>query len=243
MASWKYKRGKVIAFTSDANGRWSSPWLKWSKFPKYWGEIIDAIKDRSGKRGEDIDFDLRYRVNRGAVLLDLAIFDDKLRAQASPKISARVLEPGGEPKNLVFRPIKKGRFEAVIDNGRPGDYMLEVSYGELKLPTLALTIGGEAFGEAPGRGLNISSLEEIAYLSGGVINPVEEQIRGRTRTSEKVEPLFVPLVLLAFFLVLLDVYLRETGAGWRLQIPRAGIKEAREAARPMGTYHAKRKTG
>ena len=243
LASWKYKKGKVIAFTSDANGRWSLPWLKWAKFPNFWADMIDAIKDRSGKRGNDVDFDLRYRVNRGAVLLDLAIFDDKLRAQSSPKISARILEPGGEPKDVVFRPIKKGRFEAIIDNGRPGDYRIDISYGDLKLPTLALTLGGEAFGETPGRGLNMSSLEEIAYLSGGLINPATTQVQGKKRTAEKVEHLFPPLVLLALLLVLLDVYTRETNTLPFLKRPSHPLSLQNEQTKPQGTYEPTRKAG
>ncbi len=215
LASWDYKRGRVIAFTSDANGRWSLPWLRWAKFPTFWSQIIKSIKDRSAERGNDIDFDLRYRVNRGAVLLDLAMFDSSLQGKASPSVSAVAVEPGGETKKLLFRQIKKGRYEAVLDNARPGDYRLNIAYGDLAMPDVALTIGGESFGEVPGRGLNTASLEEIAYLSGGVINPEESQVRGNARISEETDYLFVPLLLLALALILLEVYLRETAGGRR----------------------------
>lgn len=221
LASWDYKRGRVIAFTSDANGRWSLPWLRWSQFPKFWSQLIQSIKDRSGERSKDIDFDLRYRVNRGSVLLDLAMFDSSLQAKASPSVSAVAVEPGGETKKLLFRQIKKGRYEAVLDNARPGDYRLNITYGELALPDVAITVGGESFGEVPGRGLNSASLEEIAYLSGAVINPEESQVRGSSRVSEETDYLFVPLLLLALALILLEVYLRETAGRRRRKLQRS----------------------
>ncbi|MCB0322197.1 MAG: VWA domain-containing protein [Bdellovibrionales bacterium] len=239
LASWKYKLGRVIAYTSDANGRWSIPWLRWPKFPEFWGDVTEAIKDRSGTRTNEVDFDLRYRVNRGAVLLDLAIFDERLRSQSSPQITAQVLEPGGEPKQIAFRVVKKGRFEAAIENGRPGDYKITIAYGELQLPPVAITLGGEAFGESPGRGVNLATLEQIAYVSGGVLNPTHDQVQGHERVSEETEHLLTPLVLLALLLVLFDVFLREVGLPrFRRNVGRTddGVSNKSQPNKPQGRY-------
>ena len=36
LASWKVGAGKSIAFTSDANGRWSAPWMAWDEVQEFW---------------------------------------------------------------------------------------------------------------------------------------------------------------------------------------------------------------
>jgi uncharacterized membrane protein len=209
LASWKYGAGQVIVFTSDANGRWSSPWLRWKKFPTYWSQVLEAVKDRSGTKASEIDFDLRYRVNRKAIELDLAIFDKKLISQSSPGITAEVIEPGGDRSEVAFRSKKRGRYSAIIKNGKPGDYKLNIRYGDLQLPPLALTLDGESFGEAAGRGIDNRNLDEIAYLTGGTSNPDAKSVRGHTRVDQTRVHLFIPLVLLAAALILLEALIRE----------------------------------
>ncbi len=220
LASWSYGAGRVIAFTSDANGRWSLPWIRWSDFTVFWGQIIEGIKDRSGSKSGEVDFDLRYSVERKNVVFDLAVYDEKLRTESAPRISADVIEPGGERRQLVFQTTRKGRFEARIENGRPGDYKIEISYGKTKLPALAAFLGGELFGEIPGQGVNIPVLENMAFATSGKINPAPEDVQGISRTSENEEHLFVPLALLAFILVLLEAFLRERGIFLPSAVPR-----------------------
>lgn len=235
LASWKYEAGPVIAFTSDANGRWSLPWLTWKEFPNFWSEILSAIKDRSGNKAEDIDFDLRYNLNGKTLTFDLAVFDEKLKGGFAPKITAAITEPGGEVTQAVFKTEKKGRFTASIDNARPGDYKLAVSYGNVKLPALGMTLAPESFGEAPGRGINVQNLEEIAYLSGGSINPGREQVVPRERTLEEKEHLFLPFVIAAFILMLAEALLRESGFSL-LRLLLQTKEETEPGRRPRGVY-------
>jgi len=213
LASWRYGAGKVIAFASDANGRWSTRWLPWREFAQFWSELIEGVKDRSESKAGDVDFDLRYSVERKNIVFDLAVFDPKLATEAPPRISAEVTEPGGEQQQLVFQATKKGRFEARIENGRPGDYKLQIAYGKLKFPPLAPVLGGELFGENPGQGVNVSLLEGIAYASGGRINPRPEDVRGIPRVTAERQHLFVPLALLGFLLLLIEAFTREGAWG------------------------------
>ena len=211
LASWDYKLGHVIAFTSDANGRWSRDWLRWSEFSNFWGDIFESLKTPENKNSEDIDFDIRYRVSQKTLELDLAVFDQNLRRKLSPKISARVTEPGSEQKEVSFRPVKKGRFLAEVENARPGDYRLEINYGELKFPPVAISLSGDIFGEIRGKGISISTLSKIARASGGRINPKPEEVQAKTRTKETEKHFYPYLLALAFILVLLEAFIREMG--------------------------------
>ncbi len=210
LTSWDYGQGQVIAFSSDANGRWSQPWLEWESFSKFWGDLIESAKIKTGLSGE-IDFDLRYNVNRGSIMFDLALYDDALLGASSPHISAKVIEPGGELKNVLFKSSARGRFVGTITNGRPGDYKLEIDYGKTKLPPLAVTIPGDAFGEVPGKGISIQNLSDIAYLSGGMLNPKPKEVSSYQRKIETKESLYLPLLVLSFFLLLFEAFVREVG--------------------------------
>lgn len=211
LASWDYRAGTVIAYTSDANGRWSDPWVRWPDFAAFWGNVMERLKTRSSKLGGDLDFDLRYSVDGNSLLLDLAVFDEAAGSASSPPVRAEVIDPGGEKRTVPFETVTAGRFRSEIGEGRPGDYKLTIFYGKAKLPPLALTISGNAFGEKPGQGVHAQTLSDIAFLSGGAINPSPAQVEGLTRKLEKTEHLFVPLAVLAFLLILLEAFVRELG--------------------------------
>jgi uncharacterized membrane protein len=209
LARWKYKKGVVIAFTSDANGRWSSPWLRWKDFPVFWGDVIDSVKNKAGNTGSDIDFDLRYSVNRKAIELDLAVYDSSLESKAAPPIQALVISPSGEPNEVTFYAKAKGRFLANLENARPGDYKLAIRYGDVQLPPLAITLPGDIFGEAPGRGANMAKLEALSSLTQGLVNPLPQQVPTAQRKLEQTKKLYIPLVVTAFFIILLEAFVRE----------------------------------
>jgi uncharacterized membrane protein len=213
LASWNYKKGPVIAFTSDANGRWSFEWLKWKGFTRFWSQITTSLKTKSSSKKGSLDFDMRYTVSGKTIKLDLAVYDDTLVDRAPPKISAQIIEPGGELRIVSFSPSKKGRFEAELDSARPGDYRINIQYGKTKMPPLAITLRGDLFGEQPGRGINVAALGDAAFVSKGSINPAPDQISGVQRITEKSEPLFPPLAVVLFFIIIFEALIREGSFG------------------------------
>ncbi len=209
LSSWRYGNGKVAAYSSDANGRWSQLWANWEGFSPFWTQLVESVKEESGEKSGDVDFDLRYSVNRKSLLFDLAIFDDKLRTQASPKVVAEIVEPGGATRQLSFRQTKRGRFEAKIDNGKPGDYRLNVSYGALKLPELGIYLHGELFGETRGNGINVGALSELAFITSGVINPSPQQLIASEKVTTTKKHFYIPFVIIGFLLLLVEAFVRE----------------------------------
>ncbi|MCC6221707.1 MAG: VWA domain-containing protein [Deltaproteobacteria bacterium] len=209
MASWNYGDGKVIAYTSDANGRWSNPWIEWPSFNKFWIEIFEASKSKSNENRKDVDFDLRHYVDRGDLVLDLAIFDTALKTKSSAPISAKILDPNGEVNVREFEAIAKGRFKTNIEKARPGDYKIDIKYGKIDLPTAAVTITGDVFGERKGLGIDVKKLSEIAFLSGGSLNPAPADLLRKVRTIKEERPLHTPLIIAAFVLILMEALARE----------------------------------
>ena len=211
MASWFYGKGKVIAFTSDANGRWSLPWLRWKGFPRFWGDMIKQVRSRGESSQREIDFDFRSHLNGNNLEFDLAIFDPSKKPLNT--FEATVTHSNGVTKTLTFEKTAKGRFKTQYANATAGDYRLDVQYGSTKLPELAVSIPKDAFGEQEGKGIDFKELQTIAALSGGSMNPSPSALlRTQTVTEEKTQ-LFPPLAILAFVLILLEALVRER-RGW-----------------------------
>jgi hypothetical protein len=64
-------------------------------------------------------------------------------------------------------------------------------------------------GERQGRGLNISLLSDIAFLSGGIVNPRADQLKLSARESSEARSLALPLLLSALILLLVEAFIRE----------------------------------
>ena len=211
LASWRYKKGKVAAYTSDANGRWSVPWLRWRGVVNFWTDLLESVKPKEGEKATEVDFDLRYSVSGKELSFDLAVFDQALTTKAAPRIQASIEQPGGERATVVFQPVAKGRFKGILKGSRPGDYKINISYGATKLPALGLTLSGDSFGEQSGQGLNALNLSELAYATGGVMNPSAERLKGIKRITEESKRLYGYPLALAFFLLILEAIIRELG--------------------------------
>ena len=42
LASWRYGKGKSVAFTSDLEGRWTRNWVPWDGLQGLWGRILNG---------------------------------------------------------------------------------------------------------------------------------------------------------------------------------------------------------
>ena len=46
LANWRYGLGKTLVYTADAEARWSSNWIKWIKYNKFWSQALRwSMKD------------------------------------------------------------------------------------------------------------------------------------------------------------------------------------------------------
>lgn len=212
LASWQFGAGRVAAFTSDANGRWSAPWLRWPDFVPYWSDVLEWIRSGATKNAQDIDFDVRYTVAQGELSLELLLYDQKLRREPAAPIVAKLLEPGGEQSSPVFSMVAPGRFEASSTSPRPGDYTLQMKYGGLDLPPVGITLHDDSFGEQAGNGIAYPTLEQIAQRSGGAMNPAPNSLSFSSQKTVTKQELQGWLIAAAFILVILEALLREL---WR----------------------------
>lgn len=196
LASWKVGEGRSIAYTSDANGRWSSLWMRWDQIRAFWSNLIDSARPKKIGKESAIPFDIRSWVEGGDVVIDLSLFEDI----GASGVTASIITPGGATRVATFTPIAKGHYQARLDRAMAGTYRATVSIDDAKLPEVAWTLSGELFGEVSHRKPNLPLLSELAARTGGVIDPTADDIRPflkqvATRRLYTDDLLFVALLL------------------------------------------------
>lgn len=205
LASWKVGRGSVVAYTSDANGRWSREWLQWGRYFQFWSDVLDSIRPNTGESAERIPFDLRYYLDGSALTLDLAVFSEV----AAGNVSAQVKLPNGTEERVVFQAVSRGRYRARIEQPLPGRYDIASQLGDRKLTRVSFALSGELFGEKKGRGFNTTLLQALAQESGGKINPTALDLKTEARKKVTRIDLSWIFLVIAFLALIAEIYRRE----------------------------------
>lgn len=203
LASMQVEKGRTIAFTSDANGRWSSFWVRWKRYQQFWSDVIDSARGGSIESGEKIKFNLGTYVERGTLTLDLSVFSDS----ATGAVSGELKFPGGETRSVQLNRVARGRHKVEVDGITAGTYQFAGRVGDSALSEVAFNLSGELFGERKGARANTELLESLATLSGGSVNPELSELQGNLKEHKRD---LTPIVLLlALILFCLEIFRRE----------------------------------
>lgn len=174
LASWTRGKGRVVALTTDAAGRWTSDWVKWPKLAQFWTDLISAARGESATDTE-IRYDLSVNQRYGIVELDVALYTDKAAREFSAKVN-------GTP--IVFETVAPGHLQAILRDPSPGTHLFQPSVGKKSLPESSFEVDDSLIGEQADRGFNIPLLKRLAESSGGLVNPSEAYLN--QLSTEKV---------------------------------------------------------
>jgi uncharacterized membrane protein len=204
LASRQVAKGRVVAFTSDASGRWSGSWVRWPKFQQFWSEVVDSVRPKESPLPELLRFDLRPIVEGGGLLLDLAVYGE------SQNVTGELTMPSGAKRQVTFTPRLPGHYEGLVGDPIAGEYQLQLYSGKNKLTPVAFSLAGDLLGERKGLGYHTSFLEALAQATGGKVNPTPEEIRvptGEVVDRIELSPLIFGLIALLFLAEILVVEL------------------------------------
>lgn len=208
LASWAVEKGRVVAFTSDATGRWTAPWMRWESIHEFWSDLVESVIPKTGKARSNIDFDLRAWVEGSDNIVDLSLFQDV----GDGPVSAAVTTPNGDVVPLSFSKISSGHYQARIPQPAPGTYKAKISLLDATLPEVAWEVSSETVGERPHSEPHRSLLEQIASLTGGKVDPVASDLTTSKAEAAQGEPLAHLFSILALALFFAEVLTREFGS-------------------------------
>jgi Mg-chelatase subunit ChlD len=213
LATTHYGLGKTVAFLSDAKNRWSSEWIGWDGFGRFWAQLVrDTIP-----RSESAEIALRVgRIGpEASVELRALGADRSYRSGLSPVV--RVTEPSGRTSMLALRQVAPGHYAAqrAIEAGYPQPYRFELTEGGGVSARDVQSAGRRSLSYAWSdefRALppDVYTLRALSERTGGVFAPTAADIFSPDADAAAVpRPLWPFLVAVGLGLFLLEILWRR----------------------------------
>ena len=211
LADWRYGLGKVVVYASDANARWSSKWINWSMFNKFWSQVVRwSMRDLS-----KVNYDLKVKADDSKIVLQI---ESSTLLEDDTKLEVSLMSPDytSNGKGFLLKQVAPKRFISELENIDPGAYNLKISrirHGNvIDLKTKGLVIP-EKIATKPleyaVQGNNVSQLKNIAEITGGKYNPKKEEIAVEEQEIVIFKSLADFLIPLALFLFIIDIAVRK----------------------------------
>jgi uncharacterized membrane protein len=220
LATWQYGLGRVMAWTSDAQGRWTAGLLQWAAANRFFGDIVHASLPQPGDP---------------ALQVETRVVGDHthLLVTAPPTSGATVtvnaVTPDLADTSLVLSPTGPGRFEGDLPTDQVGSYLLHVSEsaGGVVRHTTTTGLVVPYSPEYRDLGTDVATLKAIAQAGGGVLlTDISQAFRVPVPTVRAALPIGELLLVLAILLFPVDVALRrlifrlEDMPAWRAAMAR-----------------------
>jgi Ca-activated chloride channel homolog len=210
LARWRLGLGTSVAWTSDVKNRWSVDWIRWSGYPKFWGQLVRTSMRR--KVHESYDLFATVEDGRAQVVVDAIDVNDEFVNELDTTLE--IIDPRDSKvkQSLPMVQTAAGRYTADFPIDRYGSYMLKAVHKRAgsvvaeSLGAVALPYPAEYLRTTPDE----APLRHAALISGGTNQPAAPAIwNPGTESISYTEDLW-PWVLLAVAItLLLDLYLKR----------------------------------
>jgi len=211
LANWRYGLGKVVVYASDANARWSSKWINWSMFNKFWSQVVRwSMRDIS-----KANYDIKVKTDDNTISLLLESFT---QVEDGTELEVSLISPDfvGTDQKLTLKQVAPKRFSSELEGINPGIYNLKISRikdGKIvDLKTKGLMIPEKATStplEYSVQGNDVLLLKDIAEITGGKYNPKKEEIVVEEEEIIVARGFAGYLIPLALILFIIDIAVRK----------------------------------
>lgn len=207
---WNYGQGAVSAFSSDLQGRWTGPWLRWQNFVSYWNYAIRKTLRKEDDQADSSQYDIRYQITGGRIKFEAFIYDKDLERRVGSKIPIEI-KLGNNQHKFELEEKVTGRFENFVRVDEAGDYDLKIKLDEDKVYKLAIL--AQDLGENSIAGIDYNFLNDVknkinAHL--GIISYEADNKLEKSKTS-KSDPYTLPFLICSVIFLILEVLIRERG--------------------------------
>ena len=211
LADWRYGLGKVVIYASDANARWSSKWINWAMFNKFWSQVVRwSMRDIS-----KANYDIKVKSDDDTVSLQI---ESSSLLEDGTKLAVSIISPdyAGNGQDLLMKQVAPKRFISELKDVDPGTYNLKISRTRdgkvIDFKTKGLLVPEKIVTkplEYAVQGNNTTQLKNIAEITGGKYNPKKEDITVEEEEIIIFKSLAGILIPLALFLFIIDIAVRK----------------------------------
>jgi Mg-chelatase subunit ChlD len=210
LARWRYGAGTSVAWTSDVKNRWSTDWIRWGGYPKFWAQVV-----RTSMRRKVYDsYDLTSKVADGRALVTVDAIDtgDKFVNELDTKL--QVIDPATNKvtQEVAMDQTAAGRYTADFRIQKYGSYLLKAVHkrdGKTvaeSMGSVALSYPLEYLRTTP----NLEPLKHAAQVSGGLDQVEAKKVFDPGNESVPYTQDLWPYVLIGVVgLFLLDLYAKR----------------------------------
>ncbi len=223
LATWQYGLGRVMAWTSDAQGRWTAGLLQWPSANRFFGDIVHASLPQPG--GPALQVETRVQGDHTHLLVTAP-------ATSGASVTVNAVTPDLADASLTLSPTGAGRFEGDLPTDQVGSYLLHVSEsaGGVVRHTTTTGLAVPYSPEYRDLGTDVATLKAIAQAGGGVLlADISQAFKVRVPSVQAAVPISEILLVLAILLFPVDVALRrlifrlEDLPAWRAAVQRAPV--------------------
>ena len=233
LSSWQYGLGKVVAYTSDLNGKWSSALLASEDGRKIISNMISWIlpsSDTSGSGSVTI-------VREGDTGIITAVPPDAAESDAGYSTVATVISPSGSEEKIDLIPSGIGKYTGSFFLSEEGSYVAIVSQTDGEGNAVMNREGALAVKYSDEYDMFSKDFGYVAACckdTGGSAawSAIEDIFRTPPDRSESRINLAVPLLILGLVLVMADIAMR------RLDLDIAGYLRRKRAAKAAAAAEA-----
>jgi len=218
LATWQYGLGRVIAWTSDAQGRWSADLLRWPSANRFFGDMVRYSLPQAGDPALQVE--TQVQGDHTHILVTAP-------AVSGATLTVSAVTPDLADRQLALAPTGPGRFEGDLPTDQVGSYLLHVTESTGGLITHSNTTGLVVpySPEYRNLGTDLATLRAIARAGGGtVLTDLARVFRLPVPSVQAALPIAELLLVIAILLFPIDVALRrlifrlEDVPAWRAAI-------------------------
>lgn len=165
LAHWQFELGKTVAFTSGWWPHWGENWTQWSRFGKFWAQIV-----RWSMRQEvPANFETYTRVDGSRARIVVDALDKDASYLNFLQLKSNAIGPDNQPIPLHFVQTGPGKYEAEFDAERAGQYLANVHVFDRgkQLGTLRTGLSAPFSPEYKDLVSNEALLRQLAEISSG----------------------------------------------------------------------------
>jgi hypothetical protein len=203
LATWQYGLGRVVAWTSDAQGRWTAAVLNWPSANRFFGDIVRYSLPQSSDPALQVETQVRGDHTH------LLVTSPGVSGEA---INVSAVTPDLTDTALTLSSTGPGRFEGDLRTDQVGSYLLHITDsvgGAVKhASTIGLVVPYSP--EYLSLGTDTATLSAIARAGGGALLPnASSAFNPPVPPVRAVQPIGELLLVLAILLFPIDIALRR----------------------------------